>query len=493
MVVGDKGGNIFFLNGLNGIPIWNITVKGAITSPIIPYMIHGETYFTFGTTRGVYSIDKSGDLNWVYMVNHSVKQVTVGDVNNDNVFDIFFISYGGADSYIYALDGVSGDTIWSKKVNMSSMYEYFHIFMYFGDFDQDGTPNVLVVWDSGDTELIDLNAVTGEINWVSKFNCVLENGAIADMDRDGVYEFVSFFSQCLTFVNLADGGVKQFDVPDLEHSFSLVIGNFDTDPDLEIFTGIQIINNVGGVWDAEYLRTVDGHYLLRGYHFIYHCFATDSDGDGVIELFVVGEDYGLILVSVGFTKPIQYRVFWNGINGGVNGSKSLAYIDPDADGLATSEELVLGTSPYLSDSDSDGISDEWEVYFGLNPVKDDVSIDPDKDGLTNLQEFYHGTNPYLRDTDNDGLSDGLEAYILSDPKDPLTPIYILLPVIVFIITFTWAYRSGMIGILRDAIIIDKIRFKEYLKREKERRKREIERKAREKEGPESAIIKPVYV
>lgn len=46
------------------------------------------------------------------------------------------------------------------------------------------------------------------------------------------------------------------------------------------------------------------------------------------------------------------------------------------------------------DSDNDGIPDEWEKKFSLDPFSgDDASLDPDTDGFTNLEEFQAGTDP----------------------------------------------------------------------------------------------------
>jgi hypothetical protein len=46
------------------------------------------------------------------------------------------------------------------------------------------------------------------------------------------------------------------------------------------------------------------------------------------------------------------------------------------------------------DSDGDGLPDNWESAYGLNPHSAaDASQDPDGDGLTNWHEFLQGSNP----------------------------------------------------------------------------------------------------
>lgn len=52
-----------------------------------------------------------------------------------------------------------------------------------------------------------------------------------------------------------------------------------------------------------------------------------------------------------------------------------------------------GQPPIDKDKDFDGIPDEWELKYGLNPKVDDSSQDKDNDGFTNLDEYKYGTDP----------------------------------------------------------------------------------------------------
>lgn len=46
------------------------------------------------------------------------------------------------------------------------------------------------------------------------------------------------------------------------------------------------------------------------------------------------------------------------------------------------------------DTDGDGMPDEWEIKYGLNPNDpSDGALDSDGDGYTNVEEYLNGTNP----------------------------------------------------------------------------------------------------
>lgn len=85
--------------------------------------------------------------------------------------------------------------------------------------------------------------------------------------------------------------------------------------------------------------------------------------------------------------------------------------DTDRDGLPDYSELfVHGTNPRLKDTDEGGSIDGEEVLVdGTDPVNaQDDHLDSDDDGLPNERERVLGTDPFMSDSDHDLLSDGAE-------------------------------------------------------------------------------------
>jgi hypothetical protein len=61
--------------------------------------------------------------------------------------------------------------------------------------------------------------------------------------------------------------------------------------------------------------------------------------------------------------------------------------------------------PICVDWDGDGMADDWEIAYGLNPRVKDGGGDPDGDGVTNLMEYKRGIDPLNPDSDGDGIVD----------------------------------------------------------------------------------------
>ena len=90
--------------------------------------------------------------------------------------------------------------------------------------------------------------------------------------------------------------------------------------------------------------------------------------------------------------------------------------DYEEDGVIELYELSLGSSPFGTDTDSDGLSDYYEIIVmghqtmpGLADSDDDGVMDGDEDldldGVSNIMERDLGTDPLKLDSDGDGISD----------------------------------------------------------------------------------------
>ena len=93
--------------------------------------------------------------------------------------------------------------------------------------------------------------------------------------------------------------------------------------------------------------------------------------------------------------------------------------DRDGDGLTNSHERSIGTSPRREDTDRDGWSDWWEVYYGGDPLDRRDSTDDDGDSLYQIFEDSSGCDDTLADTDGDGFDDWTEVYYGGDCVDPM--------------------------------------------------------------------------
>lgn len=74
-------------------------------------------------------------------------------------------------------------------------------------------------------------------------------------------------------------------------------------------------------------------------------------------------------------------------------SNDMTSIDDDGDGLTLCVESCLKTSDQDTDTDDDGMPDNFEVSYTLNPLSNDAKEDADLDGLLNLEEFLMKTDP----------------------------------------------------------------------------------------------------
>lgn len=93
--------------------------------------------------------------------------------------------------------------------------------------------------------------------------------------------------------------------------------------------------------------------------------------------------------------------------------------DIDGDGVPNDDEIAMGLSPYVWDTDGDRTNDGTEIACGSNPLQSTSNLsgaDTDNDKLPNLCEIIYGSNPADIDSDDDGVLDGTEVkYWMSNP------------------------------------------------------------------------------
>lgn len=96
--------------------------------------------------------------------------------------------------------------------------------------------------------------------------------------------------------------------------------------------------------------------------------------------------------------------------------------DLDEDLLSNLEEFRFGSWANQSDTDGDGMRDDVEHMYGLDPWVNDAVEDLDDDGMPNLYEVQKGLNvtgdDSIGDLDNDGMTNLWEYENEFDPADP---------------------------------------------------------------------------
>lgn len=178
--------------------------------------------------------------------------------------------------------------------------------------------------------------------------------------------------------------------------------------------------DINNIWDAKLLTSENRSYEVANQLWTTPILAGESasfgfSADKSATENASAENFVLTAVVVG-KSALEYPDF-----------DDIDYeLDSDSDGLPDYYEDILGTDKNDPDTDGDGLTDGYEVfYLGTDSLKadsDDNGVndgdeDPDNDGLSNLKEYELGTDPHNADTDGDGLTDGDEVNIHG--TDPL--------------------------------------------------------------------------
>jgi hypothetical protein len=224
------------------------------------------------------------------------------------------------------------------------------------------------------------------------------------------------------------------------------INNPDTDND-GLNDAFEVIFNLDPLVadDSSSDNDGDGLTLLQEQEAGTNPEKPDSDEDGLLD----GEEQAYQ------TDPLNIDTDADGLSDGdevnIHGSDPVL-LDSDGDTLNDGIEVnSYGTNPALADTDGDEINDNVEIDNNLDPLdaadgnadpdadglltKEELLIgtsftnpDSDYDGLTDGDEVSRATNPLDDDTDNDGESDGMEVDAGTDPLDSSSTSTLAFPI-----------------------------------------------------------------
>ncbi len=204
------------------------------------------------------------------------------------------------------------------------------------------------------------------------------NKYLEKFDRDGA----RIWSKTLSNVT-GDIALGEDDKVYIPHNQKISVYNHD---------GTLVTINAQNTGDIKNIKLVKNSLFLateKGYFRLYN----NAEGQGIGWTVKYGglHNRGGIFNSSDSDRdglPDEYELSVN-----MNPNKHDLHDDPDGDGLSNVDELLIGTNPFKKDSDEDGIPDNYELDFSLNPLFNDSSLDKDQDGYSNLQEYEAGSNP----------------------------------------------------------------------------------------------------
>lgn len=123
------------------------------------------------------------------------------------------------------------------------------------------------------------------------------------------------------------------------------------------------------------------------------CLTTDYSDIQSVELTILSPDNRSEVHLMRTTPPDTKYVYTNTFDSIGRYLFSITVTDKKGNERTTQEKTFWITND-LNDTDSDGIPDDWELRYGLNPYDPtDALLDMDNDGASNLQEYRQGSNP----------------------------------------------------------------------------------------------------
>jgi hypothetical protein len=365
-----SNGNLFCLNWTG--PPWFNDYYGAFTGSPAIGDVDGdgklEIVIGSGASYGyVFSINgTTGDQEWQYPDEGTMyASPTLADINSDGKLEVIVLRTNSTGAFVQCLNGTADvygyvHPLWSCNVTGSTIMDEYST-PAVADIDKDGHMEVVVGAMDGKVHCISYNGVS-KWNYTTGAE-IYSSPTIADIDGDGKLEtLVGSYDENIYCLS-STGGLRWSSATGGYVTSSPAVADIDGDKQLEVLVGtesgsISCFNRTGvKEWSYETGGVIRSSPAIA-----------DIDGDGKLEV-VICQYEGYVYCLRVTSAPIAIDAFpW----------PSIGY-----------REDVRHTG-CITDSDQDGLTDNYEVTAGTNPN----SPDTDGDTATDYQEFLASTNPF---------------------------------------------------------------------------------------------------
>ncbi len=342
--------SIYALNAEDGSLLWQVHTAapgGQGCNDVAPVIIDTdgdgtmEVIVPASCNPVTYCLDgRSGEIRWTAPTRGSDSPPTVADVDADGELEILHGEFGG---YVRCLNARDGSLAWHRAVDTHSWIQTAPTLL---DADGDGALDFIVAtWNrtEGDTNAVHAyRAADAELLWRTPLQDVTYHGtAVADFDRDGKPELaIGDYSGTLSVLNAEDGSTV-WTMPSLGTGHYIgapvIACDLDGDGDCELVLVswnrvIALNGDGGGLWSYT---IASGATAFRG------AVLSDVSGDGLPDA-VFGTSSGQLIALRGSDGAQLWSVDLAAAYGDTRFALDHAPVIADFDGDGGLDVFIVG-------------------------------------------------------------------------------------------------------------------------------------------------------